>query len=376
MAAKWLPLASVLVTAVALLAGCSSAKKPTAATPAQSGAHADARSQRQAILEVLDRYASAYTDHSTTALAALFSDGVERTSNTTGSCMTTRGHSAVINVYRGQFAHGPGRYELDGLVASSVDFAPGITEDGALEASATGRYQITPHGSCGSIAFVLNREPDGPWRISRIGANCPVRMTSPPQLAESQSDTGPSSESTSGPGFLGVEVDNMSAQTSAGGLVLGSQESSEKEYGCKIPPEGALIVRTEPHGPASEAGLDGATAKLGGYPVGGDLIVGLDGAPIPDTDVLLADLAQHKAGEVVQVEVVHCNGSRSTATVTLAATTHTREEAAEAEAAREREATQRARREEQKLQAESKQDEAKEEHERAEDHRETEEGAR
>ncbi len=293
---------------------------------------------------MLNRYASAYTSHTATAFAGLFSNGVERTSNATGSCVTTRGQGAVINVYREQFAHGTGRYELDGFATKSVDFAPGITEQGALEASATGRYRITPPGSRGSIAFVLRREPNGLWKISRIGAGCPVRMTSP-LPAESQSGSKPPLESTSGPGFLGVEVDNMTAQTSVGAIVLGSQASSEKEYGCSLPTEGALIVRTEPHGPAAEAGLHGATGKLGGYDVGGDLIVGLDGAPIPDTDVLLAEMAARKAGEAVHLEVIECDGDRALVEVTLSPVNHLAEAATAAEAA-EREAQAKREREE------------------------------
>jgi predicted metalloprotease with PDZ domain len=108
---------------------------------------------------------------------------------------------------------------------------------------------------------------------------------------------------------------------------------TERESGCTVPDEGALIVHAEDHGPAAEAGLHGATGEDARYAVGGDLIVALDGLPIPDADVLLADLAQHRAGEVVQLEVIACDGFHKTVPVTLSATTETREQAAEEEAA-------------------------------------------
>lgn len=37
--------------------------------------------------------------------------------------------------------------------------------------------------------------------------------------------------------FLGVEVDDVTAQTSVGAVILGSQASSDREYGCKVPPK-------------------------------------------------------------------------------------------------------------------------------------------
>jgi S1-C subfamily serine protease len=55
----------------------------------------------------------------------------------------------------------------------------------------------------------------------------------------------------------------------------------------------------------------------GGGVVGGEAIVSLDGNPIPDADVLTAEVSQHSPGDVVQVGVVHCSGSASTIPVTL-----------------------------------------------------------
>lgn len=136
------------------------------------------------------------------------------------------------------------------------------------------------------------------------------------------------STAATGPGFLGVQVENMTAGTELGTLAF-----SEHEAGCHVPDAGALIVRVEPGGPAANVGLHGATHTLLGYEVGGDLIIGLEREPIPDTDVLLADLAQHKAGEAVSLEVIECSGRHAIHEVTLSPTDHMPEEEAAAKAA-------------------------------------------
>lgn len=121
-----------------------------------------------------------------------------------------------------------------------------------------------------------------------------------------------------GPGFIGAEVESMNTQATADGAVLGSIASSEKEEGCSVPPEeGVLIVGIDPHGPAAMAGLHGGRRMLGGYEVGGDIITSLDESAVRDTDVLTALLAQHKPGETVRLDVLHCNGAPELVEVTL-----------------------------------------------------------
>ncbi len=296
------------------LVGCGTAAKRETAHRSRKTTGAQTESQRQAILDVLHRYASAYSDHSTQGLAAVFASSIERTSNATGSCVTTSGTHAVLAVYRGQFVAGSGRYELQGLNARSVSFAPGITEEGALEAQVTATYRITPPGSHGSILFVLERSPNAPWRIKHIGVGCATKVISPQSAVAQGTESG---ESAQGPAFLGVEVESMSAEDTADGIALSSLYSSDELHGCKPPKSGAMIQTVLPGGPAANAGLHGMTDILGGYGVGGDVIVALDGSAVLGAEGLISELAARKPGESAEITVVLCNGESETVTVTL-----------------------------------------------------------
>lgn len=138
----------------------------------------------------------------------------------------------------------------------------------------------------------------------------------------SQTATAP----TGGPGALGVNVENYDTSIEANPQNLAEFMADRR---CVLPPEnGGLLINTlQPGGAAAVAGLIGGkpveVKNPPGPPVyldvyvGGDVIVALDGNPVPDTDVLLADMAQYRAGDVVQVTVVRCDGSEATIAVTL-----------------------------------------------------------
>lgn len=124
-------------------------------------------------------------------------------------------------------------------------------------------------------------------------------------------------ENAGGPTFLGVSVEDMGAEERAGGVALASVLGSEQEYGCSPPQEGALIETVLPGGPASRAGLRGERGRLGGYGVGGDVIVALDRSPVLGVESLLGELAGRHPGQVAEVEVVSCSGARRSAEVVL-----------------------------------------------------------
>jgi hypothetical protein len=128
------------------------------------------------------------------------------------------------------------------------------------------------------------------------------------------------------PGALGVNVENYDTSIEANPQNL---EEITADRQCMLPPTsgGVLIDELQPGGSAAVAGLDGgkpmkaslatgAPTYVAGY-IGGDVIEAIDGNPVPDTDVLLADTAQYRAGDVVQVTVFRCDGLEAKISVTL-----------------------------------------------------------
>jgi S1-C subfamily serine protease len=92
----------------------------------------------------------------------------------------------------------------------------------------------------------------------------------------------------------------------------------------QLPPEtrGALIMEVVEDGPAAEAGLQGSQQprQLNGvdYPVGGDIIVAIDGTPVEGMDDLIAYLTQQaQPGDEVVLQVIRDSGQRAQVEVTL-----------------------------------------------------------
>jgi S1-C subfamily serine protease len=80
---------------------------------------------------------------------------------------------------------------------------------------------------------------------------------------------------------------------------------------------GAIVAEVVPGGPASRAGLRGATQARSGRTQLGDVIVALDGQPVRTVGDLQRLLDRRKAGEQVRLEVVRDGQSREVP-VTLA----------------------------------------------------------
>jgi 2-alkenal reductase len=83
---------------------------------------------------------------------------------------------------------------------------------------------------------------------------------------------------------------------------------------------GAYIDEVVPNGPADKAGLRGSTdiRQIRGLEVdaGGDVIVELDGKPIPDFDTLLTEILKRKPGDTVRLVVLR-EGERREVDLTL-----------------------------------------------------------
>ncbi len=84
---------------------------------------------------------------------------------------------------------------------------------------------------------------------------------------------------------------------------------------------GAMVIEANPRSPAAKAGLKGGTsrAQVGNYivPVGGDIIVNVDGEAVSDADSVIRRIRKSRPGDRVEMELVHWEGGRSKVTVVL-----------------------------------------------------------
>jgi S1-C subfamily serine protease len=87
-----------------------------------------------------------------------------------------------------------------------------------------------------------------------------------------------------------------------------------------LPSSGLLIGTLDAHGPAKRAGLVGGTTAVvvagESYSLGGDVIVGVDGAPVSEFEQLRDAIARKKPGDKIKLEIVR-NGSKKSVTVKL-----------------------------------------------------------
>jgi S1-C subfamily serine protease len=85
---------------------------------------------------------------------------------------------------------------------------------------------------------------------------------------------------------------------------------------------GALVVKAEPDGPARDAGVSSGDGERivfqaqPGIPTGGDVIVGIDGRPVRDSDAVGRAVARLRPGDRVRLELLR-GSRRRTVTVVL-----------------------------------------------------------
>jgi S1-C subfamily serine protease len=82
--------------------------------------------------------------------------------------------------------------------------------------------------------------------------------------------------------------------------------------------EGVLILGVTPGSPAEQAGLRPARMSRDGGIIAGDVIVGIDDAPVATVDDLLAELERRQVGEAVEVTILR-GGSRVSVEIVLSA---------------------------------------------------------
>ncbi|MDQ4076303.1 MAG: PDZ domain-containing protein [Chloroflexota bacterium] len=96
-----------------------------------------------------------------------------------------------------------------------------------------------------------------------------------------------------------------------------------QEMGLEPTQRGALITSVVPDGPAAEAGLQGgereATILGRPIPVGGDVIIAIEGEPVTDFDDVITYLARNaEVGETIELTILR-DGEEETVEVTLEA---------------------------------------------------------
>ncbi|WP_354701839.1 protein kinase [Paraconexibacter sp. AEG42_29] len=146
--------------------GTTSTGPPTT-TQAAGGPDPATEPARREVASAVRAYATAFTDHDSGRLRALFSPDVQRTggNGVVSGCQTTTGRDAAIAIYERQFAD-VNEYRL--LDATSAR----VSVDGE-RARIEARSQITTSERLPPqpISFVLRRT-DGRWLITEIAAKC------------------------------------------------------------------------------------------------------------------------------------------------------------------------------------------------------------
>jgi len=100
-------------------------------------------------------------------------------------------------------------------------------------------------------------------------------------------------------------------------LGISSREIAQLRGRIELPvSEGLLIWQVAPGGPAANAGLRGMTQTENGDLEMGDIIVGMDGEKLDNSDDLYRLLDKHQIGDVAQVQILR-NGRRTTVPVRL-----------------------------------------------------------
>lgn len=100
-------------------------------------------------------------------------------------------------------------------------------------------------------------------------------------------------------------------------LGISSREVAQLRGRIELPvSEGVLIWQVAPGGPAANAGLRGLTQTENGDVELGDIIVGMDGEKLDNSDDLYRLLDKHQIGDVAQLQILR-NGRRTTVPVRL-----------------------------------------------------------
>ncbi|MGH2958783.1 MAG: hypothetical protein ACRDKE_04215 [Solirubrobacterales bacterium] len=135
----------------------------------EGGADSPSSSERnrakRAVISTLRRYENAYSNQDPERLRSVFTNGVSRFGNVSGSCGWTYGINDVISAAQSNMTGDS--YELVGLSAGDVNL---IGSDRLTKATVNARYSFGG-GEAAKIRFVLVPK-EGGWRASKVDAFC------------------------------------------------------------------------------------------------------------------------------------------------------------------------------------------------------------
>lgn len=164
---------TVLVLAISKSGGsdtpASAAADPSAeeAEPAESSgpSASEERGAQRDVVTTLRRYEDAYTNQEPERLRSVFTNGVSRFGNVSGSCSWTYGISDVIDAAASNM--NGDSYELVGLSQGDVNL---IGSERLTKATVNGKYSFGG-GQPAKIRFVLVPKGGG-WRVNKVDAFC------------------------------------------------------------------------------------------------------------------------------------------------------------------------------------------------------------
>lgn len=186
--------------------------------------------------------------------------------------------------------------EQPGLVGLDVPF---IQTDVAINPGNSGGPLFNARGEVVGISNAILASPMGPRTFVGVGFAVPINL-----LKENM-------ETLLAGGLSGVaaEAAGISERPRLGLTAAASVESfpSELQRSLQLPEHGVVVQDVSPGSPADKAGLRGATDAIivGGqaFPVGGDIIVSVEGRDVERTIHLQQVVLSHGAGDELTLKV-------------------------------------------------------------------------
>lgn len=146
-------------------ASAEESREPDSDASGDSASSSERNRAKRAVISTLRRYESAYSNQDPERLRSVFTNGVSRYGNVSGSCGWTYGINDVISAAQSNMTGAS--YDLVGLSSGDVNL---IGSDRLSKATVNTRYSFGG-GEAAKIRFVLVPK-EGGWRVSKVDAFC------------------------------------------------------------------------------------------------------------------------------------------------------------------------------------------------------------